>query len=151
MTAKTITEKQTVSTMLIERWERTGAKLAKLAEEIPENKFETAPFAGIRTPGDVLRHVAFWNRYVAAITRGDKGEDAANELPKEIYSSKAQTLAALKESTSEAATALRGYYTGLTPDKAELAVTFIEHVCEHYGQLVVYARSLGIVPPSSRS
>jgi len=151
MTTKTSTEKQAVSTLLIERWEQTGAKLARLAEELPEDKFETAPATSVRTPAEVLRHVAFWNRYVAAIARGDKAEDAANELPKETYATKAQILAALQESASEAASALRGYYTGLTPDKAELAVTFIEHVCEHYGQLVVYARLFGIVPPASRS
>ena len=151
MTAKTTTEKQALSKMLIEHWEQTGSKLAQLAEELPEDKFEIAAVAGLRTPGDVLRHVAFWNRYVAAVVRGGKAEDAANELPKDSYCTKAQVLTALQESAFEAATALRGYFTGLTPDKAGLVVTFIEHTSEHYGQLVVYARCLGIVPPASRS
>ena len=31
-----------------------------------------------------------------------------------------------------------------------MVVTFIEHNCEHYGQLVVYARLNQIVPPASR-
>jgi uncharacterized damage-inducible protein DinB len=34
---------------------------------------------------------------------------------------------------------------------AEMLVTFIEHNSEHYGQLVVYARLNGIVPPASRA
>jgi len=33
---------------------------------------------------------------------------------------------------------------------ADTLVSFIEHSGEHYGQLVVYARLNGIVPPASR-
>jgi hypothetical protein len=38
-----------------------------------------------------------------------------------------------------------------TDADADTLVTFIEHAGEHYGQLVVYARLLGIVPPASRA
>jgi uncharacterized damage-inducible protein DinB len=150
MTAKT-TEKQAFSAMLIDRWQQTGAKLAALAQEIPEEKYETAPVTGLRTFGDVLRHVSFWNQYVADMARGNKADEAANELPKEKYSTKARVIAALKKSTVDAMSALREHHAGLDPEKAALAVTFLEHVCEHYGQLVVYARWAGVVPPASRS
>jgi len=149
MTAKT-TEKQAISNMLLERWEQTGAKLAALAQEFPEEKYESAPVPGVRTFGDALRHVAFWNQYVAETARGNKADDAANELPKSQYSSKAQILAVLTGSTREAAEALRAHIGGLEPGKAALAESFIEHVCEHYGQLTVYARWAGVVPPASR-
>lgn len=33
---------------------------------------------------------------------------------------------------------------------ADAAYSFIEHSAEHYGQLVVYYRLAGIVPPESR-
>jgi len=39
----------------------------------------------------------------------------------------------------------------LSAESAELLVTFIEHNCEHYGQLVVHARLNGIVPPASHT
>jgi len=149
MTAK-ITEKQAVSNMLIERWEQTNAKLAALAQELPEAKYETAPVTGVRTAGDVLRHVAFWNHYVADIARGNKADDSANELPKKTYASKSQVIAALNRSAAEAAAALREHRDGLDLEKATLAESFIEHVCEHYGQLVVYARWARILPPASR-
>src|SRR5579863_3027441 len=150
MTAKT-TEKQALSLTLIEHWEQVGAKLASLAEEFPEAKYETAPVAGVRTFGDVLRHVAFWNHYVADSVRGAKADDSANELPKDKYRTRAEVIAALRKSAGDAATALRGHREGLDTEKAALAVTFIEHVCEHYGQLVVYARWAGVVPPASRA
>jgi hypothetical protein len=149
MTIRTA-EGHALSKMLIDRWERTGAKLARLADEFPEEKYETFPVAGVRTFGDVLRHVAFWNLYVAGVARGNKPDDVANELPKATYASKAQVIAALKKSAADAAGALREQQAGLDPEKAALAESFIEHVCEHYGQLVVYTRWAGLVPPASR-
>ena len=137
--------------MLIGRWEQTGAKLASLAQEFPEEKYETVPVAGVRTFGDVLRHVAFWNQYVAATARGNKTDDSANELPKSKYATKARVIAALTNSTADASAALRDLAGGLDAEKAAMAESFIEHTCEHYGQLVVYARWAGVVPPASRT
>jgi len=39
--------------------------------------------------------------------------------------------------------------SGLSSEQSEMLVSFIEHNSEHYGQLVVYARLNGIVPPAS--
>ena len=44
-------EKQSLSKMLISRWEQIGTKLVSLAQEFPEEKYETAPVAGVRTIG----------------------------------------------------------------------------------------------------
>ncbi len=139
----------TVSDRLIGRWEQVGQKVVNLANEVPEGKFDYRPAEGVRTFAEVFRHVAFWNRYVADRAGGGKGDDTANELPKEKFSSKKQILDALKQSTADALSALKKYKSELSPEMAEMAVTFIEHNCEHYGQLVVYARLNGIVPPAS--
>ena len=139
-----------VSDKLINRWEQVGHKLAALAEAFPENKFDFGPANDVRTIADVLRHVAFWNRYVADSARGRKGDDTTNELPKGKFSTKKQILAELRRSAADASDALHASPSGLSPEMAEMVVTFIEHNCEHYGQLVVYARLNGIVPPASR-
>jgi uncharacterized damage-inducible protein DinB len=137
--------------MLVGRWEQAGAKLAALAREFPEDKYETAPAAGVRTFGGVLRHVAFWNQYAADSARGNQADDTANELPRENYTTKAGIIEALTKSNSNAIEALREHESGLDPDKVALAESFIEHICEHYGQLVMYARWAGVVPPASRT
>ena len=149
MTTKAI-QPETLSSKQMDQWEQVGQKLLTLAEEIPESKFEYPPVQGVRTPAEVLRHVAFWNQYVADRARGKNGDDAANELPKDKFSTKKQILNALKRSTAEALTASKERESGLTSDIAEMLMTFIEHNCEHYGQLVVYARMNGIVLPASR-
>jgi uncharacterized damage-inducible protein DinB len=141
---------ETLSERLVGRWESVGQKIASLAEEFPESKFDYRPIDGVRSCADVLRHVAFWNVYVADRARGKKGDDTANELPKKEFSSKKQILSALKRSNADALSAMKHHKSGLNPEMAEMLVTFIEHNCEHYGQLVVYARLNGMVPPASR-
>jgi uncharacterized damage-inducible protein DinB len=139
----------TVSEKLIERWEQLSDKLMALAEAIPENKFDLKPVESVRSCDEVLRHVAFWNRYVADSARGSKPNDQGNELPKKQFSTKTQILDALRQISRDAATALKEN-APMTPEKIELVVAFLEHNCEHYGQLVIYARLNGIVPPASR-
>jgi uncharacterized damage-inducible protein DinB len=139
-----------LSTRLIAQWEQTCQKLAALAEEVPATKFDFQPAAEVRTVAAVLRHVAFWNSYVADSERGKNPDGTANELPEKKFSSKAQIIDVLKRSAADAAAAFREHESGMTPELAETLVTFIEHNCEHYGQLVVYTRLNGIVPPASR-
>ncbi|HWW88870.1 MAG TPA: DinB family protein [Vicinamibacterales bacterium] len=148
--ATNATEQLTVSAILIDRWDRIGQKLAGLAAEIPESKFDYRPADGVRTIGDVLRHVAFWNRYVADSARGKAADDRTNELPADRFSTKAQILEALSQSAADAGEALKETRAGLSPDQTAMVTSFIEHTCEHYGQIVVYARMNGIVPPASR-
>ena len=149
MTPKTKT-RETFSTILTGRWEQASNKLAALARELPEAKYEAELVDGARTIGEVLRHVAFWNRYVADIVRGKKPDDSANELPKRDYPSKARIVQALEQSASDTAAAIRERPSELEPKMAETILGFIEHISEHYGQIVVYARLNGVIPPASR-
>jgi uncharacterized damage-inducible protein DinB len=138
------------SQKLIGHWEQVCQKLATLAEEVPTNQFDFKPVDGARTVAEILRHVAFWNYYVADSARGRKANDAANELPKEKFAKKAQIISELRRSAKDAADALKESPSGLSTETAEMVITFIEHNCEHYGQLAVYARLNGIIPPASR-
>lgn len=141
----------TLTTKLVNQWEQTGNKLIALGEEFPADKYDFKPGDDVRTVAGVLRHVAFWNQYVAATVRGKKFDDSANELPESDYPTKALILPALKQSIAAGATALRDRKTELDPDSAEMLVSFLQHTSEHYGQLVVYARLNGIIPPASRA
>jgi uncharacterized damage-inducible protein DinB len=136
--------------MLITRREQLCRKFTTLAEEIPANNFEYRPTESVRTFDEVLRHVAFWNCSIADLALGKKGDDTANELPKDGFSTNAQVVDALKKSVARALKALQKNPSGLSWQTTETVVTFIEHNSEHYGQLALYARLNGIVPPASR-
>jgi len=148
--ATKIAQQETVSTKLIGRWEQVCQKLAALAEEIPANKFGYKPLDGVRTVAEILRHAAFWNLYVADAVRGKKGNDSDNELSAQQFATKKQIIDVFTSSASDVAKALREAPGELRPETVETLVAFIEHNCEHYGQLAVYARMNKIVPPASR-
>lgn len=147
--ATQVVQQENLSTKLIGRWEKACEKLAALAEEIPANKFDEHPTKGVRTTGEVLRHVAFWNDYVADVARGKKPADG-NELPRSGCATKTEVLTALRRTAASATKALRAGRSGLSLELTETLVSFLEHTSEHYGQLAVYARLNGIVPPASR-
>ena len=136
--------------VLLAEWTGIGQKLVKLAEEFPEDKYEFRPVPEVRTFADQLRHVAFWNLFVEKTARGEKIDGAQNELSKSEYPSKAKIVAVLKSTLDGATAELKKENSAPTAKRASRWVTFIEHSGEHYGQLVVYYRLNGIVPPASR-
>jgi hypothetical protein len=137
------------STMLTKQWEQINDKLAVLAEEFPEEKYDFSPSADTRTFAAVLRHLAFWNQYVANSARGIKMDETLNELSIRECPTKVQVINALKKSADEATAALKSR-SEMAPAAAELCATFTQHSSEHYGQLVVYYRLNGLIPPASR-
>jgi hypothetical protein len=136
--------------VLLRHWTEIGDKVVKMAEEFPEQKYEFRPVAGVRTFADNLRHVAFWNTFVSKTVKGEKVDPKVNELPKADYPTKAAIVKALKSSLDEATDLLKKSPPSPSAKVSDLWVSFIEHSGEHYGQLVVYFRLNGIVPPASR-
>jgi len=136
--------------VLLAGWNEIGEKVVKLAEEFPEAKYEYKPVDTVRSFADVLRHVAFWNEYVAKAARGEKPDGKQNELSKAQYATKAAIVAALKSSLAAAAAELKKAPAAPEPRATGLWSSFISHTSEHYGQLVVYYRLNGLVPPASR-
>jgi hypothetical protein len=140
----------TLRDVLLEQWSDIGEKVVKLAEECPEDKYNFRPTKEVRRLADQLRHVAFWNMYVQKTARGEKIDPKINELSESEYPSKAKIVAVLKASLADATAELKKEPETMSARRARLWVTFTEHSGEHYGQLVVYYRLNGLVPPASR-
>lgn len=142
-----------MSNVLETRWNDIGDKLVALAESVPEESYDYRPVPEVRTFAEQLRHVAFWNEYLRDTLRGDDADGAANELPAREYPTRAEILPALRESFAGVGAELanggkkRGAIAG--EKWLDLAVSYVDHAAEHYGQLVVYARLCGVVPPAS--
>jgi hypothetical protein len=143
-------QEPTLRDALTEPWDQTNQKLIVMAEDFPEAKYDYRPNPEVRTFADQLRHVAFWNQFVAKTLKGEKFDTKPNELSKTEYSTKASIVAALKSSVDETRAALKQQPAAPSAKVAGLATTFTEHSGEHYGQLVVYYRLNGLVPPESR-
>ena len=137
-----------LTSVLAGRWKTSFGKFEDLARAIPDGSFESELVNGTRTCGGVLRHVAYWNRYFADSLNGRKADDGANDLSRDDYPDKPRILAELEKTNREIA---NGMSRNLDAKALELICMVFEHLSEHYGQLVVYARLLGIIPPASRS
>jgi uncharacterized damage-inducible protein DinB len=146
-----VQQQEGLMAILVRRWEQASQKVAELAEVIPVDEFDSRPLDGIRSFSEVLRHLAFWNQHVGDALNGKGTDDTGNELPVAVCATKASILEALKRTSADVVAVLREHQGPLDLKAAELIMTFVEHTSEHYGQLVVYARLMGMVPPASRT
>ncbi|MGH9714011.1 MAG: DinB family protein [Candidatus Acidiferrales bacterium] len=111
----------------------------KAAEEFPEDKYNYRPAEESRTFAEIIMHVARFNHLTASSAMGRQSEDV-REFG---FHSKAQALAKLKESFQELEDASKQ-----KPERVGLGALI--HTSEHYGNLAVYYRLNGLVPPASR-
>jgi uncharacterized damage-inducible protein DinB len=130
------------------------------AEAMPEDKFDFAPtsgeFKGVRSFGAQVKHVAEANYFFFA---SDAFTDAADKIKSdaiEKLTTKADIVQALKDSFKlahalvDGMTADNAFVTTTHGTRAGMASFGLAHMMDHYGQLVVYLRMNGIVPPASR-
>jgi uncharacterized damage-inducible protein DinB len=132
------------------------------AEAMPEDKFNFAPpaslgeFKNARTFAQQIKHVAESNYYFFGGPDYTDAQAKAMSDSIEKLTTKADIVKALKDSFTMA----HAYVDTITPEnafvqtahgtRAGMASFGIAHVMDHYGQLVVYLRMNGIVPPASR-
>jgi len=146
--------------VVLDSWNEIGGKLIAMAEDFPEDKYDFKPTPAQRTFAEQLLHVAGANYFFIDPVMGKK-PPAAEDPKRDQYKSKADVVAFVKKSFADGAAAIQSKgEKGLTTEvvylpnqKArvlDIVYGFIEHSGEHYGQLVVYYRLAGLVPPESR-
>ena len=132
--------------ILLARWSDISDRLHAVAQEFPADKYEYRATPDVRSFADQLRHVAFWSGHLAATMRKENPDGSANTLPADKYPSKNAIVRALRETDEQ----VRAELAKDGASSADAVVSFIEHHGEHYGQLVMYYRLNGLVPPASR-
>ena len=147
------------SKVVLDSWNEIGRKLTALAEDFPEDKYDFKPTPAQRSFAEQLLHAAGSCYY---FTNSAMGQPLAVEDPKrEQYNSKADIVAFVKKAFADGATAIQSqgdkgmmtevvYFPQQKSRLIDIAYGMIEHSGEHYGQLVVYYRVAGLVPPESR-
>ena len=147
------------SQAVLASWNDIGRKLIAMAEDFPEDKYDFKPVPVQRSFAEQLLHVAGSNDLFTAVAKGQK---PADDESRAHYPTKAAVVAYLKKSFTDGAAVIqakgdRGMAqtavdaeSGQTLPLSDLAYGLIEHSAEHYGQLVVYYRIAGLVPPESR-
>ncbi len=148
------------SQAVLEQWNDIGRKLIAMAEDFPEDKYEYKPHADSRTFAAGLIHVSASMYYFTDFALGQKPR-YPDDPKRDDLKTKAQIVAFVKKCVQDGADAIKAKGDkGLNEavndggphlDRLyDLAYGLIEHSGEHYGQLVVYYRNNGMVPPESR-
>jgi uncharacterized damage-inducible protein DinB len=147
----------------------TERVIVSAAEAMPADKYGFAPtdgeFKGVRTFGQMVKHLSATNYILAAAALGEEPPaDAGDELGPEAMRTKAEILNYLKNSFVYLDKAIEAIGQKNTPVKSSpisplksteatrmaLVVESLVHAFDHYGQMVEYLRMNGVVPPASR-
>jgi uncharacterized damage-inducible protein DinB len=132
------------------------AWIERAAEKMPEDEYAFKPDPAVRSFGQILGHIADADYLFCSSALGEKSPSPGVEKTK-------TTKAELASALHDAFTYCNRVYDTLTDANAnetvkafggernKLGVLWFNasHNLEHYGNLVVYLRLKGIVPPSS--
>lgn len=142
-------------------------EIVPAAEAMPDDKYNFAPtngeFKGVRTFAQQVKHTAATNFELGAVILQEKPPaDIGDESGPESVKTKADCVKYLKDSFAylhkaiavmnekNAVESLKSPWGQSTVTRLGLATLVIGHCFDHYGQIVVYLRMNGIVPPASR-
>ena len=135
-----------------------GGKLVDLARAIPGERFSWRPAEGVRSISQAFMHAATTNFNVAR----DMGIPAPANLPADLetVTDKARVVELLSLSFDQVRQGLRvlagiDLEQGARVDDHQTTIrgallNYAEHHGEHLGQLIAYARSVGVTPPWSQ-
>jgi len=140
--------------------------MVSLARAVPAEKYDFRPtdgsFDGVRTFGEQVKHAATMIYMTAAIVLEETSPygPGTNDNGPDSVQGKAQIVEYLEAAIAYARRAIGSLseknqldplptYFGPQP-RVAVAAGIAYHSYNHYGQMVVYARMNGVVPPSSQ-
>jgi len=138
-------------------------RLVSLQKAIPADKYSWRPAEGVRSVAQVFLHAAMANYYFAKYTgyevpkdinidvgpeEWDKQTVDKDEVTKILERSFAEVLATGKKIKEEDLEKMMKVF-GMEMSLRNFMVSSLNHLHEHLGQGIAYARSVGVTPPWS--
>jgi uncharacterized damage-inducible protein DinB len=173
-TAAEISKKETVSSAFLRGLQYQEYSMRSAAEAMPEEKYAYRPAEGkfktekpefgpseVRTFGQQVKHVACANFAFAAELDGKTPPPGCDKDGPSPAKTKKELLVYLRDSFDAVHKSLaaidaknmfdpiEGPYAGPNT-RLGMATVIVWHNADHYGQMVLYLRENGIVPPASR-
>lgn len=152
------------------QWNEIARKLVDMAEDFPENKYDFKASPSATTFAERLIHAAAANYFFTNLALGQRPPSENAEPPRAQFKNKAALVAYVRKSFADGAAVIKSkgdkgildlvvdpfgfddpQHAGQTKIRlCDLAENLIEHSGEVYGQLTVYYRVAGMIPPESR-
>ncbi len=160
-------ERRTLTQVMDRALTNAEKEFVSAAEAMPEDKYAYAPtdgeFKGVRTFAGQIKHVAASNyEFGGAILQEKPPVDFGGEEGPASIKTKAEILKFLTDSFAymhkaiasmnerNATESLKSPWGQNTITRLGVSTLTVAHCFDHYGQMVVYLRHNGIVPPASK-
>ncbi len=162
---------QSISPAIDRQFNKIESDILSTAQAMPEEKFDFTPeslniknsdFKGVRTFAGQIKHLASDNILIWSAINGDAVRLDIEDVngPKNLKTKK-EVIEYLKSSFAIGRKAVSTLTTSNAMDliefrgrklsKLDLAFYALTHANEHYGQMVIYLRFCGIIPPPTIS
>jgi uncharacterized damage-inducible protein DinB len=132
-------------------------KIVSLAEATPSEKYDWRPATGVRSTSEVYMHIAGGNYFLASFvgmkppSYDTRTLEKISEKPRVVEELKRSfehlRAAALLATDADLEKSIKMFGSDTTERAA--FVTALNHLHEHLGQAIAYARMTGVVPPWS--
>jgi uncharacterized damage-inducible protein DinB len=141
----------------LKEWDSLEKKFVGLAEAVPQEKYTWRPTPEVRSVSEVFLHVAGGNHsyldgmgvpWPAGIDRKTYEKSTTDRA--QIVEQLKQSFDLVRETvlkTSDADLEKPARLYGQLSTVREVLFTLVTHTPEHLGQMIVYARECGVVPP----
>lgn len=143
----------------LQDFDRASDKLLQLAEAIPAEKYAWRPTPEVRSVSEVFIHVAVANGFLSNKAAGIEPPAGLGRESEAEITAKAEVIAILKTSQEHVRRALAerdgdfeeevDFFWGPAPVR-DVFLQMAAHSHEHLGQMIAYARTMGVAPPWSR-
>ncbi|MGA8213475.1 MAG: DinB family protein [Candidatus Sulfotelmatobacter sp.] len=134
-----------------------GDEFTRLAEAIPAEKYSWRPAPGVRSVAEVLLHASAANYNMYKLVGAKIPQRIETNSMEQSTTDKVRVIATLKESYAHAKQAITDMpdadleksmdWSGGRITERGVLLFIVPHIAEHLGQLIAYARVLGVVPP----
>jgi uncharacterized damage-inducible protein DinB len=135
-------------------------KVVALAEAMPEEKYSWRPAEGVRSVSEVFMHIASASYFLTGMIGVPAPGSVKPQEFEKMITKKADVVKTLKDSFAHVTKAVQGVSDadlekgvnmfGQQRTYQAVLLTLVEHMSEHLGQSIAYARTNGVVPPWSQ-
>jgi uncharacterized damage-inducible protein DinB len=133
------------------------SEFVRLAEAIPADKYTWRPSADVRTIAEVFLHASAANYNLYRLVDSPTPVGIDTKILEQTTTDKAKVIATLKASYAHAKAAIRSMpdadlektldWNGGKITERGVLLYIVQHIAQHLGQQIAYARSIGVVPP----
>lgn len=133
------------------------SEFVRLAEAIPADKYTWRPSADVRTIAEVFLHASAANYNLYKLVGTPTPANVDTKTLEQSTTDKAKVIATLKASYAHAKKAILAMpdadlekiipWNGGKITERGVLLYIVQHIAQHLGQQIAYARSIGVAPP----